>query len=459
MTRHWSGAPPAENKLYEPFDILLTGATILTADDARPEIRNGAIGIVGGRITWIGEGTPPNAEGGRVLDLADHVVTPGFVNVHAHSILTMVRGVAADSGFAPSYTAGIPKGTDVTAGQARALARLGALEALLFGSTVLGDNFVHADVAAEGMAELGLRLCPSWRLHDIDFAQVAQGRAVYDPAIGARTLGAAMALYERWKDHPRVRVNLAAHAADTCSTDFLREVAALSERHGLIVNTHLAQSTVEVDRVRERTGMSSVELLDEVGLLNPRLMGGHCIYLSPSDITRMAASGAHAVHIPKCNATSGRMAPTPALKAAGVNIALATDTQHGDMVELMRWALITARLQTGTVDDDWQPHHVFHMATMGGAKALGMEDEIGSLVVGKRADLVVFDMRRPHLTPRPSPLGTLVHTGQGRDVSMVMVDGEILVEDGRPTRVDMDLICREAEQAAGDLWRDAGRPY
>ncbi|HSI02707.1 MAG TPA: amidohydrolase family protein [Reyranella sp.] len=440
------------------FDTLLTGATLLTAAPDRPEIRDGSIGISAGRIAWLDEGRPA-ARAARTIDLAGHVITPGFVNVHAHSILTMVRGVAADSGFAPSYTPGIPKGTDVTPAQARALARLGALEALLFGSTVLGDNFVQADVATEGMAELGMRLFPSWRIHDIDFAEVSRGRVVFSPGIGKRTLGAALDLYERWKNHPRVTVTLAAHAADTCSDAFLREIAGVAARHGLIVNTHLAQSTVEVERVRQRTGKSSVEVLEDAGLLNERLLGGHCIYLTASDMQRMAKAGAHAVHIPKCNAASGRMAPTPAIKDAGINIALATDTQHGDMVELMRWALATARLQTGTVDESWQPHHVFHMATMGGAQALGLAHEIGSLEVGKRADLVVFDMRRPHLTPRPYPLGNLVHTGQGRDVSMVMVDGEVLVEDGRPTRVDMELVCREAEQAARALWRDAGRPY
>jgi len=447
------------NEPAPEFDLLLLDGLILTADPACPEIRNGALGIRHGRIAWLDRAPPREYSAARVLPLSGHFITPGFVNPHAHSILAMVRGNAVDAGFAPSYTPGIPTGTSVNAEQARALARLGALEALLFGSTLLGDHFVHADVTTPAMAELGLRLCPSWRIHDVDFGAVAHGRWRYDAAIGARTLDGAMALHETWKGHPRVRVNLAAHAVDTCSDDLLRQIAAIAAKHELIVSTHLAQSKVEVDRVRERTGKTSTEVLEDVGLLNGRLMGGHCIYLTDADIGRMAGAGAHAVHIPKANASSGRLAPTPALKRAGVNLALATDTQHADMIELMRWALVTARIQEGHVDDDWQPRHVFHMATLGGARAVGMENEIGSLVVGKRADVVVFDARRPHLVPHVNPLGNLVHTGQGRDVSMVIVDGEILVEGGRPTRVDMDEVCREGEQAARELWAGVGRRY
>lgn len=443
----------------DPFDLMLLDATFLTADPAQPLLRGGALGIRAGRIAWLGEQPPAAYQARRTLRLHDQYVTPGFVNVHLHSILTMVRGVAADLGFAPSYTPGIPKGTQVNPAQARALARLGALEALLFGSTVIGDNFVHADVTTEAMEELGVRLCPSWRIHDVDFARVAHGDWHYDAAIGSRTLDAALALHARWKGHPRVRVNLAAHAVDTCSDGFLREIAGVAAARGMVVSTHLGQSQVEVDRVRERTGRTSTQVLEETGLLNARLMGGHCIYVTPDDIERIARAGAHAIHIPKCNAASGRLAPTPALKRAGVNIALATDTQHGDMVELMRWALATARVQEGHVDAQWQPHHVFHMATMGGAKALGQDHEIGSLAVGKQADLVVFDASRPHLRPHVNPVGTLVHTGQGRDVRMVLVEGEVLVEDGRPTRVDLDEVCAQAEQASRELWAAEGKPY
>jgi len=445
--------------LPERLDLALAGATVLTPAGPVGCVRDAVVGITDGVIAYVGTDRSVLGRATRTLDLPGRVVTPGFVNVHAHCILTMVRGVAADLGFAPSYTPGIPKGTDVTPDEARALARLGALEALLFGSTVLADNFVHADVTVEAQAELGLRLFSSWRIHDVDFARVANGEWVYDPAIGERTLQAGLELARRWNGRGRVGVQLAAHAPDTCSRGFLEQVARTSRREGLRVNTHLAQSAVEVERVRELTGRSPVELLDEVGLLNDRTIAGHCIHVSDDDIARMARSGVHVAHIAKCNAASGRMAPTPKLRRAGINIALATDTQNGDMVELMRWALIVARLQEGRVDDTWQPEDVFHMATLGGARAMGLDDTLGSIEVGKRADLVVFDFRRPHLAPAPDPLGNLVHNAHGRDVEMVLVDDEVLVDGGRPTRVDMDEVLADAERAARRLWADAGRPH
>jgi 5-methylthioadenosine/S-adenosylhomocysteine deaminase len=452
-------ASPSTSPAPVRLDLLLLDVDVLTVDPARPELRGAAIGVLDGRIAWLDAAAPPGVVATETLRLPGRVVVPGFVNVHNHAILSMVRGVAVDLGFAPSYTPGIPKGTDVSPEQARAIARLGALEMMLFGSTLIGDNFVHADATTEAMAELGVRLAPSWRVHDVDFARVAHGEWRFDPAIGARTLDGALALHARWRAHPRVTPNIGAHAVDTCSEGFLREIASASASLGLRVNTHLGQSTVEVERVRARTGRSSTQVLDDTGLLGPRLMGGHCIYLDDDDVARMARAGAHAIHIPKCNAASGRMAPTPKLAAAGINIALATDTQHGDMVELMRWALATARVQRGGVDDDWQPSRVLEMATMGGARALGLDTAIGSIELGKQADLVAFDFRRPHLVPRVSLAGTLVHNAQGRDVELVVVGGEVLVRDGRPTKVDAERICAEAEHAIRALWAGAGRTY
>jgi 5-methylthioadenosine/S-adenosylhomocysteine deaminase len=307
------------------------------------------------------------------------------------------------------------------------------------------------------MAELGLRVWSCGRIHDVDFSGVSTGRWEHCDAIGERTLDEALALAERYegKSDLRIGVQLAAHAPDTCSTPFLRRIRDASERTGLRVTTHLSQSKVELARIRARDGLSPPELLDEVGLLNDRLLAAHCIHVSDADIARIGRAGITVAHIAKGNATGATIAPTQALRAAGARLSLGTDNMHADMVEVMRWALAVGRIQQGAVTDAWQPETVFEMATLGGARAMGLADEIGSLVPGKRADLVLLDLRRPHLTPARNPLGTLVHTGQGRDVETVIVDGAVVVEDGCPTQVDAEAIRRDAEDAIAALWARA----
>ena len=436
------------------YDLLLRGATLVTGDAV---VRDGWLAVQGDRIAALGGAAEPAPPAARTLELAGHVVTPGFINVHTHSALTMVRGVAADLGFAPSYTKGIPNALDLAPEEAAVLARLGAVEAMCFGSTLIGEHFVHLDACLPELVKLGLRVHASLRLHDVDFRAVAAGNWRFDAAIGEDLLDRNVAAYATWhgKENGRVAVQFAAHAADTCSEPYLARIAAEAHRRGAIVNTHLGQSKVELERVAARTGKTPAQVFADAGLLDARLLCGHCIYVDEAEIARLARAGAHVVHIPKCNAASGRLAPTPALVRAGLNITLATDTQHGDMVELMRWALATARIQTGAVDAEWQPEHVFAMATINGARALGLEADLGTLAPGKKADLVVFDFRRPHLVPAVDPVGNLVHVAQGRDIVKVFVDGRCVVDDGRPTLVDLDEVLDDAQRVLDRLWRRA----
>jgi 5-methylthioadenosine/S-adenosylhomocysteine deaminase len=440
-------------------DSLVTAGTILTAEPAAPRIDDGAIAIADGRIAWLGAARdlPADFAAGRRIDLPGHVVIPGLVNVHTHAILTMVRGVAEDLGFAPAYTPGIPQGHMVTQDEAVALARLGACEAMLFGSTLINDSYVHADRTLPAMAELGLRVYACNRIHDVDFSGVSTGRWTHDDAIGAQTLGDALALAQRFHGAfgGRAGVQLAAHAPDTCSDRFLAVIAQGARDHGLRVTTHLSQSTLENRRIAERSGKTPAELLESVGLLDDRLIAAHCIHVTDDDIRRIGSAGVTVAHIPKGNATGGTMAPTLRLRDAGARIALGTDNMHADMIEVMRWAVAISRLQAGQVTGGWQPIDALAMATIEGATAMGLADEIGSLATGKKADLVALDFRRAHLTPSPDPLGVLVHVAHGRDVSLVMVDGEPIVIDGRPTRADVDEIRRDAKAAATALWRRA----
>ena len=283
---------------------------------------------------------------------------------------------------------------------------------------------------------------------------VADGRWEHHRSIGERTLREALDLADRFHGGHggRLGVQLAAHAPDTCSDDFLREIGKAARAHGLRVASHLAQSRTEVTQVLKRSGCTPVELYEDCGLLNDQLLAAHCLHLTPSDIERAGRAGIFVAHVPKGNATGGTMAPTPALRRAGARIALATDNMHADMVEVMRWALAVARVQVGGVTDDWQPADALRMATLEGAAAMGLADRLGSIEVGKQADLVVFDFRKVHLRPVTNPLGNLVHVAQGGDVELVTVAGDIVIEHGTATRVDEERIRHEADRAAAALW-------
>jgi 5-methylthioadenosine/S-adenosylhomocysteine deaminase len=438
------------------YDLLIRGAGVLTGEPARPFIEDAVIAIAGDRIALVEPQTTAHVvlTARRTIDARGHLVTPGFVNIHTHAVLSLARGMTEDMGFAPAYTPGVPHAPDIREDEAVALARLTALEAMLFGSTLINDMHVHAHATLPAMVELGLRVSASAWIHDVDFERVHERVWTYHPEIGSRMMKYALDLIDRWQGafDGRANVMFAPHAIDTCSKAYLRDVEIERRRLGLRVMTHVAQSRLEVAQVESRDHMTPVELLDDIGMLHDHLIAAHCLFMTADDIRRAGAARITVAHAPKVNLTGGCLPVSSQLRRAGAQLALATDNMHGDMVETMRWALVAGRLQEGGVTDFWSSRDVFHMATLGAARSMGREADLGSLVPGKKADLVIFDMRRAHLTPSFNPVGTLVHLGHGRDVRTVVVDGRIVVEDGHATLVDEDEIRRAGEDAARRLW-------
>ena len=439
-------------------DVLIKNVSLIQSAKPYRYLKDALVAVKGDRIDFVGAASDaPRFLAKKELNLKGHLVTPGFINVHTHTILTMVRGVAEDMGFAPAYTPGVPHGHEVTPEEALALSRLGALEAMLFGSTLINDSYVHASLTLPAMAELGLRVYTCGRIHDVDFSRVHLGSWEHRVEIGKRTLLEAIDLHAQWsgKFNGRTGVQITPHAPDTCSKALLKEIADYVLPRGIRVSTHLSQSRIENQRIQERDRCTPTQLLDSVGLLNDHLIAAHGIYMSDQDIQRAGIARMNLAHIPKGNATGGQISPTRKMHRAGINLTLATDNMHADMIEVMRWGLCMGRVQEDRIDDDWQPSDLLHMATHGGAKAMGLEHEVGVLDPGYKADLVCIDMNRAHLTPRMNDLGNLLHTGQGRDVTHVMVDGEFIVENGRATRVNEEQILRDAQQAATALWHRA----
>lgn len=439
--------------MTEPLDLLIRGCTALTSDPAMPLIEDAAIGIRADKLAYVGKAKDGMAAR-RVIDARGHLATPGFVNVHTHAVLSLARGTSEDMGFAPAYTPGVPHAYDITEDEAVALGRLTALETMLFGSTIINDMYIHAHATLPAIAELGMRISSSAWIHDVDFEQVHHRVWNHRPEIGERTLRYGVDLHSRFNGafDGRASVMFAPHAIDTCSLAFLRDVNTERRRLGVRVMTHLAQSYMEVEQVKKRDGMTPTEVVAAAGLLDEGLIAAHCAVMTDDDIANAGRAGITVAHAPKVNMTGGYLPVTSRLRRAGARIALATDNMHGDMVEVMRWALASGRLQERAVNEFWSSEQVFHMATLGAATSLGRDHDLGSLTVGKKADVVLFDFRRAHLTPAFNPVGTLVHTGHGRDVRTVIVDGRIVVEDGHATLVDEERIRRDGNAAATSLW-------
>lgn len=439
-------------------DLLVAGGTLITRDPAVGVIPDGAVAIGGTRIVAIGarEEVESGVVARRRLDASDRLVIPGLVNTHNHTPLMIVRGMVEDLGYAPAYTPNLPQGQALSAEEAYLLSRLGAYELLRFGSTTVADYYRHPESCARALSEAGLRVFVGGRIHDADTAALVRGEWRYDPTIGTTTLRENLDLIDRWhgKEGGRVQCFLAPHAPDTCSPGLWREVARLAQDRRLPVHTHLHQSEAEVAQVQARDGKRPVDLLDDVGLLGPNLVAAHCIWVDDDEVSRLGRSGVRVAHAPVGNASAGMIAPAFALARAGATMTLGTDTKCADMFEAMRMAIAMARVRGAsyaiTADT------VFDWATTNGAAALGLAGEVGRLAPGYRADLVILDRLAPNLRPVVDGAGIVVHSGCGANVETAVIDGRIVLEDGRPTCFDAEDVVRQAQSVASRLWRQQG---
>jgi cytosine/adenosine deaminase-related metal-dependent hydrolase len=266
------------------------------------------------------------------------------------------------------------------------------------------------------------------------------------------------ALHAAWdgKESGRIRVFPAAGLAENSSPELLRAVKAFAEKHDLGYTIHLSQSRAEVDYMRKHHGMSPVAFLAKHEFLGPRLFAAHCRYVDDADVKLLASSGTIVSHQARMAANRGVIPPIPALRAAGVPIAMGTDNNTTDLFEVLRIALVTERIRR---DDAFpgvqpQPEDVLADATLGSAQAVRQVKTIGSLEVGKKADLLVVDTQKSHLVPYVRIVSAWIHNGQPADIESVMIDGQFVMRDRRITTVDEPAIIAEANKVGKRVWTE-----
>ena len=434
---------------------MIKGGTVITMDPKQPVLEDGAVVWNEGRIVWIGPAPliPAEFSGIETMHAPGKFIFPGFVNLHTHVTLSILRGLGDDTGMAPAYSPNVPQGVFLSPYECYLFALLGSVEALKFGSTCIVDNYIHEEETAKAMAELGVRAVISERLHDADLFKIPQGIYEFSDERGDQLLQKNLDLIGKWNHNHQSRITcrLGPHAPDTCSTNFLQRVrkAASDENVGLVI--HLAQGQREIQEIKSRCGKTPVSYLAELGLLAPDMIAGHCILITDEDVEILAQSGVHISHQSYSNAKGGMISPINRFLQKKINIGLGTDNMAGDMIEVMRMAVCVGRIY---MNDPvaLRAQDVLEMGTMGGARALGMENEIGSLEVGKKADMLVVDFNKPHLYPVMDPVANLVYNGQGNDIDSVFVDGECLVRGGKCLKIDEHRLLAEVQEVAKTLW-------
>ena len=429
-----------------------------------PPIANGMVGVDGTRIAFVGEAS--DAPPGDDVDLGDVVLMPGLVNAHCHLELTAMRGFLEDLDFR-RWILRLTNARRAVLDRDALLdsARYGVEEGLLAGITTYADTG-DSGVAMQAMREAAVRGINYQEVFGPDPSQCAESLAGLKEKIAGL----------RYLETPLVKVGVSPHAPYTVSDDLFRATTELARQWGLPMAIHIAESELEqqlvvdaegsfADGLRrrgiavERRGSTPVELLDRLGVLGVKPLLIHCVRTDVDDISRIASSGAPVAHCPASNAKLGHgIAPLDEMLAAGIIVGLGSDSMASnnrmDLLEEARLALLAQRARLGSHGAPTAAD-VLELATIGGAAALGLADQIGSIEVGKQADLAAFGLNP--VEPTQDPIGAAIFSITGARTRFVCVAGKPLVRDGRlvSPREGLAARLRALGKALAD-WLDAG---
>ena len=437
---------------------IISNATIVTCNPARAVLYDSALAITGRHIVAIGPTDDVRARypDANVVNGRGKAVFPGLINCHAHLTANLFRGIAEDFGFPSSFSFPEDVREMVSDEETTIMALLGAIECARTGCTTTVEISGGIDRYARALADTGLR----WMLAESTGDGVVPptfraGEPVhsYSDSLRDKGLEQTTRLFEQWngKEMGRITCMGATGLVETSSPALLKAVRSLAEKHDSGYTIHLNQSQLEVESLMLMRGVRPTQSLFYNEYLGPRLLAAHCRFLDPSEISLLGTTRSNIAHQPAMAARRAVIPPIPALRDAGCTIGMGTDNNTQDMVEVMRTGLFTERIlrQDGT---NPQPEDVLLMTTMGSAKAIGMSDSIGSLEVGKKADLFILNTRRSNLAPTMRIVSAFVHNGQPSDIESVMVDGEYVMRDGKVLNVDEDAIIEEADAIGRRVW-------
>ena len=430
--------------------LKITNVNIVTLNQTFQVIENGELLIEDGVIKEIGKKV--KAENAEIYDAEGLWAMPGFVNTHTHLPMTIFRGLADDLPFEEWLHKNIWPAEQkfLNKESIRIGSELGILEMIQGGTTTFNDMYFFSHQIAEVVEKSGIR----------GFI----GESVVDfPTHTYKNLDEALALNKsliaKYKNHPTVRPSISAHAPYSCSPETLQEVKALARENDLVYNIHISETQGEVEESLAKKGKRPVEYLNDLGVLDSGTVGAHCVWLNEEEIAIFKSSGAHVSHNPTSNLKLAcGFAPIHDFIKAGINVAMGTDgaasNNNTDMIEEMR---LSTLIHKGTSNDPTvlNARTSLRMVTQNGAKAIGMGKQLGSLEVGKIADLIFIDLNKPRTTPIYDVHSTLVYTAHSGQIQTVMINGEFVMKNKEVLTLDAEKIKADAAELAKKIKMNA----
>ena len=448
------------------IDLLVRGRLVVTLDETQPLIENGAVAVDRGRIVAIGPRAEiePHYLPRKVVDGAGRAVMPGLIDTHHHFLQNFHKGTRDDLPLldwidqvsVPRIKVAVQDYLQGTHAAQLHSSRLGSVDAIRAGiTTILNMEWATDPCVVDVFEQAGIRV-----VHTLTMTDQWISPDVLLPHATLYTL--ADALLERCEGSAGGRVTFRYGLAcpNSCSVELIREVRRRADREGVAIHIHIAETEYEWHNIQTLFGATPTQHLQNLGLLGPDVLGAHCIWLSDEDIELFARTGTKVAHNPECNMKiADGAAPIRKLLDAGVVVSLGTDScavnDNMDMFEAMRTAAFLQKVTT--MDPRVLPAAVtLRMGTLGGAEALGMDREIGSLACGKKADLIQVDLTGTHMRPINRIENSLVYCASSHDVTTVICDGQVVMEDRQIRTLDEEAWVGGAVAYAQARFTEAG---
>ncbi|MDP2862193.1 MAG: amidohydrolase [Desulfobacterales bacterium] len=429
-------------------DLMITNGTVITMDGEDSVIENGTVAVKGENIVAVGKaGELSTCKASKIIDARGGIIMPGLINAHTHASMTIFRGLADDLPLMAWLNDHIfPAEADLTPEKVYDGALLACAEMILSGMTCFCDMYLFEEHVAQAAKDAGMRAVVGEVLFDFP-----------SPNYGSLEKGFAYTemLVEKYRNAPLINIAVEPHSTYLCAPGLLEKASLLAQKNDLLLVIHVSETKSEVSEINEKYGLTPVGFLASLGVLSPNLLACHCVHLTEDDIALLKKHDVKVAHNPESNMKlASGIAPVTELLKMGVCVGIGTDgCASNNNLDIFHEMSMAAKLGKVHMRDPaaMNAKSVLRMATIDGARALGLSGITGSLEPGKKADIIILDTRKPHLTPMYNPVSHLVYAARGSDVLTSVINGRLIMEERKILSLDISKIAGKVMRIAKDI--------